>query len=268
MGEAKLEKIKKLRVQNGDYKCIFCGGNVKAITVDHVPPKVMFRKKVWPEGFEFPACLACNSQSSDNDLIVGLMARMTRDGDDLSGLFKSIKRQRPHFLRQMIEMSASEARRSVKKLNISKPKGLTFREVGVVNINNDMKMAVKNLASKLSKALYFRMTDQIFPINGGILFYWFTNAQLHEHGYIYALDALSQFRYQTKELKRANNSLRDQFDYRHSVTDDANTHLIQVTFGNSFGFVTIMNPDQNEIIALNDKAEEETNKRSCFELIK
>lgn len=265
MGQA---RMRKLRIQQGNHKCIFCGGLTKAETVDHVPPKVLFREKIWPEGFEFPACLSCNSKTSDNDLIVGVMARMTRDGDNLTGLLKNLKKQKPKLLPQMVKMSASEARRSVKQLGLVKPAGLTYREVGVVNITDDMRIAVKTLASKLSKAIYFLMTEQIFPSNGGILFYWFTNAQLHQHGYIYALDALAHFRYQTKELKRANSSLRDQFDYRYSVTDDANTHLIQVTFGNSFGFVTIMNPDENEIIALNDKAEEETNKHSCFELIK
>lgn len=265
MGEA---RIRKLRIQNGDYKCIFCGGLTKAETVDHVPPKVMFREKIWPEGFEFPACLSCNSKASDNDLIVGVMARMTRDGEDLSGLFKSLRRQKPKLLPQMVKMSASEARRSVKELGLVKPKGLTYREVGVVNITDDMRVAVKTLASKLSKAIYFLMSGRIFPSSGGMLFYWFTNAQLHQHGSIYALDTLAQFKYQTKELKRANNSLKDQFDYRYSITDDANTHLIQVTFGNSFGFVIIMNPDESEIIALNKATEKETNKKSCFELIK
>ena len=56
--------------------CAFCGGCTPATTIEHCPPRAMFQHKQWPEGFEFPACEACNKSSSDDDLVVAMLARM------------------------------------------------------------------------------------------------------------------------------------------------------------------------------------------------
>ena len=56
--------------------CAFCGGAEAATTIEHCPPKALFKNKIWPEGFEFPACSKCNNDTSDYDLIVSVIARL------------------------------------------------------------------------------------------------------------------------------------------------------------------------------------------------
>ena len=56
--------------------CVFCGGGAKATTKEHCPPRSMFQGRQWPEGFEFPACDSCNHGTSDQDLLVAMLARM------------------------------------------------------------------------------------------------------------------------------------------------------------------------------------------------
>ncbi|CAN4271865.1 hypothetical protein MCERHM31_00980 [Methylophilaceae bacterium] len=264
MGEARRHKME---FQSGKYLCIFCGGLNQAFTEDHVPPRVLFLKKEWPEGFVFPACEKCNSKSSDNDLIVGVMAKMTNDREDVRGLLMNLRKQKPTFIDEMIRMSASEARKSVKKFKLLKPQGMTYREVGVVNVNEAMREAVINLARKLSKAIFYKKTGNIFPLDGGILLNWFTNTQLFEHGGILVLQGLSHFNYQTEEITRNTKSLRDQFDYRYSLSEEGTIHLIQVTFGNSFGFVTLMSEDRRILESINEKAQHEAGKDSVFQFI-
>jgi hypothetical protein len=52
--------------------CAFCGGGAPSSTIEHCPPRSMFQHRQWPEGFEFPACQACNKGSSDHDLVIAM----------------------------------------------------------------------------------------------------------------------------------------------------------------------------------------------------
>jgi hypothetical protein len=265
MGES---QRKKLKIKNGNYQCIFCGGFTPANTVDHVPPKIIFRNKSWPEGFEFPACEACNNGTSDDDLVVGLLARMTKEDSSILGLLKNIKGQHPQLLAEMLDISEAEAKVAAEKFHIEKPEGMTYRELGIVNVTDTMNLAVTTLASKLSKAVYYKLTGEIFPNKGGILFNWFTNAQLFEHGKVYVLDGLKQFKFTTEVLKRSNTLLHDQFDYRYSLSEEGTIHLLQAVFGGSFGFVTIFSPDPEIIQSIDANTLESTDhKNSAFSII-
>jgi hypothetical protein len=57
--------------------CIFCGGESKSTTVEHMPPRVMFRGKQRPKGHEFPSCERCNSGFSQLDQIAAMFAFST-----------------------------------------------------------------------------------------------------------------------------------------------------------------------------------------------
>ena len=56
--------------------CAFCGGSALATTIEHCPPRAMFQNRQWPEGFEFPSCKSCNLGTSDQDLLIAMLARM------------------------------------------------------------------------------------------------------------------------------------------------------------------------------------------------
>jgi hypothetical protein len=43
-----------------DPLCIYCGGVVRATTIDHMPPRIMFYGKRHPKGLEFASCQKCN----------------------------------------------------------------------------------------------------------------------------------------------------------------------------------------------------------------
>lgn len=131
--------------------CAFCGGNTFATTIEHCPSRAMFQHRHWPEGFEFPACIACNQGSDDDDLIVAMLARMdpfeekgNLDGS-LEGLIYAVNKQKPGLLAKMMP-SAIEARRNNRKLGLEPQLGQTHQEVGGVKITEEIHASVCTLA--------------------------------------------------------------------------------------------------------------------------
>ena len=253
MGDARL---KQKELEKARKPCIFCGGQNLATTKEHCPPRSMFRDRQWPVGYDFPACESCNGGSSNSDLIVAFMAHMRLAADDAQftagvGLMKSVNRQVPNMLASMFLTSSNEARMQARKLGMRPGPGQTYRDLGIANITGEMQSAVEVVAAKLTKAVYNMQTGAVFPADGGIMFLWFTNAQLLEHGKIFVLDAMASIAAMSPTISRNGKDLRDQFDYKYSTDVDGALHVMQTVFGTVFGFVTIFSqiPGRLESIA-------------------
>jgi hypothetical protein len=55
--------------------CCFCGGDVAAVSIDHVPNSAVFHKRDRPEGYAFPACDQCQTVSRKSELVFAALAR-------------------------------------------------------------------------------------------------------------------------------------------------------------------------------------------------
>lgn len=228
--------------------CIFCGGQQNATTKEHCPPRALFQSKWWPEGFEFPACETCNNGTGDDDVVVALIGRMdpflnsgNKDGR-VAGLMHNVNKQYPGFLKEMVGMSAGESRRAARSLGIKPPPGLTYQQTGIVNVTERMDKAVQTLAGKLSKAIYYLETGQIFPAAGDIQFHWFTNTDLFKSGSPPVLEAFEHIEAPVPRIFRNGQNLSEQFDYRYALSEDKELALLRAVFGRAFGFVTISSP--------------------------
>lgn len=252
VGEA---KKRKERLADGSALCIFCGGQRVATTEEHCPPRALFREKKWPEGYVFPACEECNGGTSDDDLMVAFLAQLSEAGNahkKTAGLMYQVKRQFPGFIEGMFQRSTAEARRLGRKVRLRPGPGETYRELPVVKLPEEAHKSVSVLARKLTKAIYFKQTQSIFPTDGGIMFQWFTNAQKMEHGRIVLLDAVAHFAAMSAPKRRNGKDLTDQFDYKYSVDKSGELHLLQVLFGDVFGFVTIFSQIPGRLEAMED----------------
>ena len=229
--------------------CIFCGGAAQATTKEHCPPRSLFQSRNWPEGFEFPACKTCNAGTADDDVLIALIGRMdpiTNAGNSdgkVNGLMYNANKQHPGLLQQMMNMSAVEARKAAKALNIKPSPGLTYQQAGILNVTGHMDKAVSTLASKLSKAIYFMTTGHIFPATGSIQLHWFTNADLFRYGKSPVLDAFAKIEAPMPKLMRNGKDLCGQFDYRFSLSEKNDLAVLRAVFGKAFGLVTIMSPE-------------------------
>lgn len=144
--------------------CAFCGGGTPSTTIEHCPPRVMFQHRQWPEGFEFPSCEACNRESTNDDLLIGMLARMdpfenkgNLDGKG-PGIMAAVRQQYPRIFGKMMA-------------------GLHPR-LPLVNVTEEMHAAVSVLARKLAKGIYWREVNAFFPNDGCLMMTWYTNANV------------------------------------------------------------------------------------------
>jgi hypothetical protein len=255
MGDANRRKI-AMKLRN--LPCIFCGGITLATTKEHCPPRALFRDKHCPEGYDdFPACDECNGGSSDQDLLVALFGHLDPEADAVklkkgAGLMLAVSKQFPDVPHQMFDLSAVQARSIARRLNLRPGPGETYQELGIINIPPAMHSAVGNLATKLTKAIFYKQTGLILPNGAGIQFYWFTNAQRQEHGRIELLELLSGIVGLSPTLTRNGQDLSDQFDYSYSADQAGELHLLQVVFGTVFGFVTFFSQTVGRLEAINE----------------
>ena len=238
MGERKSKVQRFLRLHP---KCIFCGGIVDATTIEHCPPRALFQKKIAPEGFEFPSCAKCNNYSSDEDLIVAVIARVGSpvfgDSDGrLPGMMRALNNQKPEFYKTFLP-SATEARANNRQLGIEPGVGMTHQEMGVLNINEETRLAIKVFAKKIAKGIAYFEAGITFKNEDCLALNWFTNANVLRDGGYKVFEILGHINGKAPKLSRSKVTLNNQFEYKFSLSDDKNLILIQAKFGESFCLV-------------------------------
>lgn len=245
-------------------RCAFCGGKNGATTIEHCPPRAMFQHRQWPEGFEFPACAACNQETGNHDLLVSMLARMdpfeetgNTDGK-LEGLMKMANRQYPGLLSKMMP-SPNEARRNNRELGLRPEPGQTHQNTGAVKVTDEIHNAVCVVALKLAKGIFYRETGMIFPDEGCLLLNWFTNADLLRSGKYVVFDLLKELAGDAPQLQRSGKYLNNQFEYKLSLSSEREVLVIQARFRNAFGLVVFGStlPDRLEAIVARLRAQTE-----------
>ena len=197
----------------------------------------MFRERKWPEGYEFPACAACQSASSKDEMLVAFLSRMNPNVEDpkelaaFEDLIRSIENNFPG-IHASLRISANRKRAWAEKRGQNLD-GLAAGELPLVSLEDPrFEAAVTAFAAKLFPALYYLHTGRIVPHSGGARFRWWTNAQD-----LSALNTpeLQQILSHFPELKRARTPLEDQFSYRFAApVDNPNLYAFLVTFNRSF----------------------------------
>jgi hypothetical protein len=202
--------------------CAFCGGSTPATTVEHCPPRAMFQNRLWPEGFEFPACDVCNDGTRDDDVLIAMLARVDPvqnigDGDGKTpGLMARAHKRHPGMFAKMLPPQANS---------------------GEWNITDEMREAMAVLARKLTKGIYYRDVQAIFPNDGCLVMTWFTNTDLLHDGKYPMFEILKHIDGNAPTLTRAGKFLNDQFEYKFTLSPEKHLLVLQARFGTSFGFV-------------------------------
>jgi hypothetical protein len=105
MGESKAKKRAHNAILAACPWCIYCGS--PATTIDHVPPRIMFRDRQRPKGLEFPSCQPCNEGTRLADLVAALIGRLYPDAEqqdeqqEMEKLLSSVKNNIPGLLEEI-----------------------------------------------------------------------------------------------------------------------------------------------------------------------
>src|SRR5215212_9967475 len=112
MGEGKAKRRAHASILERSSHCIYCGE--QADTIEHMPPRMMFRGKQRPKGLEFPSCRGCNSGTSQSDIVASLIGRLSPDpttqveADEFKKLLVSVHQNVPGLLEEMRTRRAGE----------------------------------------------------------------------------------------------------------------------------------------------------------------
>lgn len=263
MGEAK----RKLEffLENSPF-CILCGGHKKAETRDHIPPKSMFLMGLWPEGYVFPACETCNKGSSQDDQLVAFIAKMCHDMSpedferELKKQIHGIQYIDKNFFSYMFNVSLRQKRNFAKKAKLAKRQGESLADIPMVRIPPRAAKAVEVFAAKVTKAVYYKITTKILPLEAAIYFAWYTNEQTVK-GETQFLDEIMQGLIGEAQIKRDKVNLNDQFYYSYAVSPEHDLMMMVCFIGKSFCFISMLSVNPLMIQKIFDKTKREPLKR-------
>lgn len=248
MGAKKFNKQKFLEKQPF---CCFCGGVKPSEEIDHVPGRVFFRNRQWPEGYEFPACIECNRATRFEEKVIAFLARFNSgdknevDDIEFTMMMDEISKHDPEFISDIRPLSANEIRRFLKQCSIEKPSGITTTDIPIVKIGDVVNKSVRKFGRKLFLALWFKHTGTALPKSGGMRIAWMTNASQPIDDTV--LSALFQALSATPTIIRSCSHLHDQFTYRYMVTASGDGAGFFVWFRQSFGFLCTIAVDRSMI---------------------
>jgi len=166
---------------------------------------------------------------------------------------RNVHNQGKGFLAEMFGMSANEARRSLKKLNLTRAEGMTYQASGVVKIPKGAHDAVIVLAKKLTKAIHYQRTGKVFPTDGEIFFRWFTNSYVYAKQPIPILEFAAAFTSTPLVVQRNGRDLSDQFQCHVSTDPASDLMIITAIFGRTFGFVTVSSATEKRLSTIHQK---------------
>lgn len=229
--------------------CCFCGGVVPATTRDHVPPKIAFHNKDWPEGFEFPACKECNGGTKLLDQEFALLCAFGGFDGPINPLrMAQFKKTYTAVVNNNIALaiglrpSANQKRHALKELGQTLPRGSTYNEQPIIQLPHKAVLAHEVLAFKLGCALHYHHYKRALPANAKIADALNTNFSIVTEG---VSEKLLKMTVLAPPPMRGNKDLREQFEYRYSPPNDFGMGIYICKFGESFhlNILTLEQPE-------------------------
>jgi len=239
-GESRAKKRAHAAILARNPNCIYCGGDVPATTIDHVPPKIMFREKRRPKGLEFPSCETCNRGTKHADLVAAMIGRSYPSGssapEEMSRIFQAIKNNMPNVL---LEMHIGDTRRSqIKRSLPSEALGEPLRVSGPF-----VSTYMQTFAFKIGIALHTRITGEILPRGGSVAARWFSNVD-NWRGHFPDLSSLPL---SIDTLRQGTFEVADQFSYQWGATSDHSMTISASYFRHSFAVVAFTAVDKAKL---------------------
>ncbi len=219
MGEAKNMRERFLKA---NPVCCFCGGGKPATTVDHVPSRACFYGRAYPEGFEFPACEQCNSQSSLDEQVFALLCHLSDrnpenyDATQTSKLISGVRNNQPQLLPNP-RLSANDKRRGLKQTGQRLPIGASLADVSMAFVPRQNDQIVKRVTAKIGQALYYRHKGKIVPLTHSLTCNWTQSSNLKQMA---PFDQIAKDFVFFEKGKRANLNFGDRFQYVWNEEED------------------------------------------------
>lgn len=230
--------------------CCFCGGSTPTEELDHIPSRVLFNDRQWPEGYIFPACIKCNRVSRHDEQVVAMLSRFYPDPNTQNSKSVFVERVRavhhnyPEIIEELNSTSIRQKRNASKKYGIEPLYGSTLGDFPMLNVSGPLvNKAVINFGQKLFLALYYKHSGIILGNEGGIAIRWYTNLQIEGEEIPRELAPLvANF----PVLERSRKELSDQFFYRYGHSDNNAIWVFLAFFRRTFAVLGYLNINKSK----------------------
>jgi hypothetical protein len=215
MGEATTKNRKGSEIVARETRCIYCAG--PAESVEHMPPRSMFRAKHRPGAMEFGACNACNEGSRGADVAAAVIARLHPDhgeqswqNEEIKSLIRPLDAFAPGVREEMSQPGTHEER-WVPRRNSR----LMQRVVYVHARGPGLKAYLTIFAAKFAMALFREYTGGPLALNGASWCQFHLNAGITQE----YLDGLVIKLPGFETLRQGRKHVGDQFNYRFNTDE-------------------------------------------------
>lgn len=191
MGEAKIRSRRREEILSSHPRCIYCP-STHASTLEHMPPRGLFKDKQRPSGWEFPACSDCNEGSRGADAVAEMLSLIQPFEEDpwqferMKKVLPSVKKHAPRAYQEISSNSKAKSR-------WIKSRGL-LRDV--VEVTADGPSTVAHLdafAGKMALAAFAELTGRPIELDGTLFTQWYLNVGLSQEAYHSHLRILPNF---------------------------------------------------------------------------
>ena len=245
--EPVLKKRTIAEIKAGAKVCIYCHQRLHFLnrSIEHMPPKGMFKGSQRLKGMEFGVCKSCNVGTSAADAAVAFFARIDMFGNDTTDwktqemvkFLKSADDSAPGFAKELL---GDGSERDV----IRETPGGVLVSLAEIHTGPISGAFLNVFAAKLGMALYHEHRGEPLPPTGGVHGMWFLNAGLSEttaEGFLKILPGFNT-------LTAGRLSAEGQFAYRYNSDDkgivaalthiQGNIHFFTIAMAepNVFGF--------------------------------
>ena len=217
--------------------CCFCGGGTASATEDHIPARGLFLNRYWPEGYVFPACNNCNNSTSKDEFLLAWLVRINFAGyseeaeRDFDRTCRDLQRVAPDVWNTLRLHSRVETRRLLRNNQLPNLNLLTGMDVvHSMTVPPTILEAADRYAVKLAKALHYLHTGSVVPLSAAVKVKVLTNTEAFGAAF---LDRVLQTITAEPQIRRAQTSLKGQFDYKYVVVEEGAASAFVVSFGNS-----------------------------------
>jgi hypothetical protein len=228
MSESKAKRRAHASVLEQNPWCIYCGA--LADTIEHMPPRMMFRGKQRPKGLEFPSCRPCNTGTSQSDIVASLIGRLAPDArtqveaDEFKKLLFAVHQNIPGLLEEL-EIPTEQEELAVRQLGVDPDSGI-MRADGPV-LTRHMKV----FGAKMGFALHHEALSAPVPPEGGVLPIWYSNVQALRGE---LPQDLMRFLPEFNTLRMGKMEVSDQFEFSWAVTKEQRNTFVFATFRKAF----------------------------------
>jgi hypothetical protein len=236
MGEAKRRQISDKDFLKKHPDCAYCGA--PSASLDHCPPRALFKQRHWPEGYRFPCCIDCNNSARFDELAVACIARFTALTDiqplpsnESVKLLTGLSNNRPDVVSEWFpRQTRNEVKRELRALcgefggDIARRNGFDVMTIGPKTRN-----CLENFGSKLLRALYYHHVGRRAD---GEVFSAFCST-IRNREMVEAVLAIAPI---LQNTERCNKSLSDQFVYRFNVSQEHGVFVAVVQIGAQVGY--------------------------------